>query len=181
MPRYIFCLTQLRWLLMEILLCTWRLDSSCHWTVVCHCRSLIIGCWFPSLSFLNWGLFQAFNWSGSSGARQRLGYCEHGSQFCSYLPPQFIRLRILNEEYHLFHEPQVNLGKKNTFNVNHYLGYKNPLMLITTSSMSVSLGQVWYWHLLSTLSDWIFTAAFRGGSYHSPYFTSEKMRPREVK
>lgn len=55
----------------------------------------------------------------------------------SYLPPQFIRLRILSEEYHLFHEPQVNLGKKNTFNVNHYLAYKNPLMLITTSSMSV--------------------------------------------
>lgn len=50
--------------------------------------------------------------------------CEHGPAI-SYLYPQFVRLGILSDEYHVFREPQVNLGKKNTFNVGHYLGYKN--------------------------------------------------------
>ena len=37
-------------------------------------------------------------------------------QFLFYLPPEFIRLRILKEWYHQFSEPEVNLSKKNIFN-----------------------------------------------------------------
>lgn len=62
--------------------------------------------------------------------------CEHGPAI-SYLYPQFVRLGILSDEYHVLREPQVNLGKKNTFNVGHYLGCKN------TFNANRSLLQVW--------------------------------------
>ena len=42
---------------------------------------------------------------------------DEDQQFLFYLPPELIRLRILKEWYHQFSEPEVNLSKKNIFNI----------------------------------------------------------------